>query len=432
MLTSIEIQSFKSYREAALPLAPLTLLIGANASGKSNAIEAVRFLSWLASGRRLDDLTSAVQGADQSIRGSVLHLPYVGEPAFGLGCHVGGGEWNRFSIRIQVSEEGLRIVDERIEGPGTSVPLYEVTAPASRYSHEIQVAYNNFSRGGRKPRIPCTDQQAVFTQLATPARFGQPMARKVIPRVVEEYRELLATILFLDPSPRQMRGYSFKNERKLKADGENLSSVLYDLCVRQGRKEDLLDFIRALPEQDIRDISFLETPREEVMVRLTESFGGREQLWDAPNLSDGTLRVLAVAAALLSARSGSMVVVEEIDNGVHPSRASLLLEGILRIARESGIRVLLTTHNPALLDALPAEAIPAVVCAYRDPAQGDSRLVRLQDLADYPELVARGPLGQLMTQGILDRFVKNRRTAEEKRRQSLYWLESLKSEVAEG
>ena len=50
--TSITIKNFKSYKEATLPLSPLTLLIGANASGKSNAIEAFRFLSWVAGGER--------------------------------------------------------------------------------------------------------------------------------------------------------------------------------------------------------------------------------------------------------------------------------------------------------------------------------------------------------------------------------------------
>ena len=47
------IESFKSYRKATLKLAPLTVLIGANASGKSNAVEALRLLSWLAQGNKL-------------------------------------------------------------------------------------------------------------------------------------------------------------------------------------------------------------------------------------------------------------------------------------------------------------------------------------------------------------------------------------------
>ena len=49
--------------------------------------------------------------------------------------------------------------------------------------------------------------------------------------------------------------------------------------------------------------------------------------------------------------------------------------------------------NPALLDALPDDAVPHVVFCYRDRADGSSRLVRLMDLPDYPELIARGSVG---------------------------------------
>jgi predicted ATPase len=189
--------------------------------------------------------------------------------------------------------------------------------------------------------------------------------------------------------------------------------------------------VRDLPEQDISDIQFLNGPRNEVMVKLEETFGGKKQFREAALLSDGTLRVIAVAAALLSAPAGSTVVVEEIDNGVHPSRAKTLLASIERVAREQKLVVLLTSHNPALLDALPFTAIPDVVFCYRDPQQGDSRLVRLSDLPDYPELVAQGPLGRLVTQGIVDRFVKTAKNPEEKVQATLAWIDNLekKSEM---
>ena len=48
MLTSFGVKSFKSFVEAKLPLAPLTVLIGTNASGKSNLLEAMQLLSWMA------------------------------------------------------------------------------------------------------------------------------------------------------------------------------------------------------------------------------------------------------------------------------------------------------------------------------------------------------------------------------------------------
>jgi hypothetical protein len=133
--------------------------------------------------------------------------------------------------------------------------------------------------------------------------------------------------------------------------------------------------------------------------------------------------------ALLSAEEGSLVVIEEIDNGVHPSRAAMLLENIERVANARALRVLLTTHNPALVDTLPPEATPDIVYCYRDPSEGDSRLVRLEDLPNYPELVARGPLGQLMTRGILERMVKQRPSDEKRRKAADEWLSSLAARV---
>jgi hypothetical protein len=157
------------------------------------------------------------------------------------------------------------------------------------------------------------------------------------------------------------------------------------------------------------------------MVRLLETFAGIEREGDAPLLSDGTLRVLAIAAALLSAHPYALVIIEESDNGVHPSRAAHLLTNIRRIAQKRRLRVLLTSHNPALLDSLPTLAVPDVGCCHRDPEQGDSRLVRPEDLERYPELIARGPLGRLMTQGILERFVKDQSSAEDKQARDLAW-----------
>ncbi len=163
------------------------------------------------------------------------------------------------------------------------------------------------------------------------------------------------------------------------------------------------------------------------MVRLEESFGDRKRIVDAPLLSDGTLRVLAIAGTLLTAKHGSLVIIEEIDNGVHPSRAQLLVNQIQTLAHDRELRVLLTSHNPALLDALPDESLVDVICCYRDPKEGDSRLVKLGALDRYSELVAQGPLGQLMTQKVLDRFLKDETTAEQREQKSLDWLESLKA-----
>jgi hypothetical protein len=84
------------------------------------------------------------------------------------------------------------------------------------------------------------------------------------------------------------------------------------------------------------------------------------------------------------------------------------------------------------MDALPDGALADVVACYRDPEEGDSRLIRLGDLDRYPELVAQGPLGQLMTRRVLDRFLKDSTTEEERKAQALDWLAGLRQSTQGG
>ena len=433
MLSSFSITNFKSYRRATLKLAPLTVLIGANAAGKSNVVEALRLLSWIAAGNRLASIRLALQEKEHAIRGNLSDLGFRPERAFSLACRTDASDWNNYTIRLEVRDDDeLHIADERLTGTGRAsfAPLFEVAAPSQGALGDMSVAYNNFLRGGRKPQIACSDQMAVLCQLMSPARFhsGHKKAQKEIPATTSRFHQQLSTITWLDPRPSLMRGYSFKTERRLTGSGANLSGVLFNLCQTEETKADLLEFVRALPEQDIQEIDFIETPRGEVMVTLTETFGGRSTKYDATLLSDGTLRVLAIAAALLSAED-RLVVIEEIDNGVHPSRAERLLEHMSRLANSRNLRILISSHNPALLDALPDDAVPHVVFCYRDHDNGSSQLIRLKDLGDYPELIARGSVGHLMTRGILERFVQDRPGPEQRRERARAWLDDIRTQA---
>ncbi|NTV14917.1 MAG: ATP-binding protein [Desulfobulbaceae bacterium] len=438
MLSAITLNNFKSYIEAKVQLGPLTVLIGANASGKSNAIEGLRLLSWLAQGQKLSSIQYSVQGSDKVVRGRVEDLGYLKSATFKLGCETDLPEWNQLSMELTNRSDGLHITAESISAPGQPVPLYNLDQSSEGVGSDARVAYNNFAKGPKKPHITCSDQLAVFTQLESPARFdaGHKKAQRVIPETVKLYQEWLGKILFLDPVPARMRDYSFTSDRLLLGDGTNLSSVLWALWGEDSKAEEvifknqraaILEFIQSLPEQDIETLAFLTGPRGEVMVELVETFGGARRSYDASLLSDGTLRVLAIAAAMLSATEGSLVVIEEIDNGVHPSRAQHLLDQIQFVAKQRSLRVLLSTHNPAMLDALPDSAIPDVVFCYRDPQNGSSRIVRLQDVPDYPELIAQGTLGHLMTSGLMERFVKSHPGSDQRKKQALEWLHSMRT-----
>lgn len=429
MLTAITLENFKSYRSARLPLAPLTVLIGANASGKSNAVEAMRLLSWLAQGQKLSAIRYAIHDGEQVVRGKVQDLAYCEGDSFSIGCETDHDDFNRLSMTVSLREDGLHLAGEQIAG--IRLPLYDLDQPSTGRSTDVRVAYDNFSRGGKKPHVVCSDQMAIFTQLTSPATFDAKhrKSRETIPKIARAYEASLGSMLFLDPVPARMRDYSFPGEHRLNGDGSNISSVLWDLT--EGARStdeataDVLGFVKSLPEQNIAGFDFLKEPRGGVMIQLEETFGAQTRRYDASLLSDGTLRVLAIAAAMLSAQSGSLVVIEEIDNGVHPSRARHLLDSIRNLARRRNLRVLLSTHNPALLDALPDEAVPDVVFCYRDPEDGSSRLVRLDDLPTYPELVAQGSLGDLATSGALERAAKIRIDEATRRSLALAWMDRL-------
>ena len=432
MITSFTLKNFKSYKEAEMPLATLTFFIGPNASGKSNALEAIRLLSLLSKGTRLDDIERGIHGAGTLLRGEPTNLFRDIGKGFGIGCQMDGirDHWNRLSVLISLVSDHLIIADEFVSKESMPVPLYLYRVdgqPSNAHTDELTlVRYNNFN-SGEMPQIPCSNRQAIFFQLETPGRFNEKdtQSQWIIPIVVKEIRMNLRNVVFLEPRPETMRDYSYLKDDIMKEDGRNLSSVLFKICKDRIDKDLLLQFVRSLPEQDITEIRFIKTERDDVMVRLVESFGGKESVFDAPVLSDGTLRVLAVGAMLLSAPIGSLVVIEEIDNGVHPSRAESLILQIKKISESRGLRVLLTSHNPALLDALPDDSLGDVLCCYRDPEFGDSRIVRLGDLDRFPELMAQGTLGELVTKQVLDRFLKDKTTPEERKKAALSWLDGF-------
>ncbi len=430
MITQVHLTDFKSYRSGALHLAPLTVLIGANASGKSNMIEALRLLARIAEGDRIGYISNPQQ-TRSTFRGGTDKLGYRGAKSFTLSCETTESNWQHFEIMLSLRDDGdIHVTGEKITSSTSTVPLYEITSEPQGAGSDVFIAYNNFARGGKKPSIVCSSHMAIFTQLLSEIRFRpeNTKSREMIPIIAEKYVKWLSSIVFLEPEPSAMRSYGHKTDKVLKEHGENLSGVIYNLCSDSKTKSAVLEFIQSLPEQDIEDVNFIETPRGDVLLKLTETFGGTATTYDAELLSDGTLRVLSIAAAMLSAPEQSLVVIEEIDNGVHPSRAAELLARISNIAKQRNLRVLISSHNPALLDALPDDAIPEIEFCYRSPVDGSSELVRLKDIPDYPELIAQGSVGHLMTQGLLERFVKQRPEPEEKKQKAMDWFASLNGE----
>ena len=95
------------------------------------------------------------------------------------------------------------------------------------------------------------------------------------------------------------------------------------------------------------------------------------------------------------------MVLKELENGLHSSQAGRVLQLISETSSQFGTQTLLTTHSPALLNALSGDQVRDVVVCFRDEDSGSSRLRRLSELPGYASLMASGRLGDVVTKGEL-------------------------------
>ena len=422
MIKTFRFRNFRSYRDSVLGLSKVTFLIGANGAGKSNAVDAFRFLNWMGRGERLDDLEVRLGAETGQIRGTSEDLFFHGTAEFEFDITVSADKDYRFKQAIAhcsrddagVKTPFMAVHAESLLSPTELLPLYSLPArQIPEHSESVEVEYNNFSRGPNKPRVTCTNRQAIFYQLMSESRFDNPDSKVALPQGARMLKETFGQMLFLDPNLAKMRDYTRKiRGRSLNQDASNVSSVIYDICQNNDAKADLLEIIKSLPEQDIREISFVETEIGDVMLQLEECFGDGNTT-PATLLSDGTLRLLAISAGILSVPRNSMVVIEEIDNGIHPSRISHIVSQLYRIAEKRDIQILVTTHNPAVMSAIPLREIGNVLCCYRNSDDGVSEILKLSRAPRFAELVAKGKLGDLAISDELGAIVRDHMSKED-------------------
>lgn len=231
------------------------------------------------------------------------------------------------------------------------------------------------------------------------------LKKKEITNITTDLAKQLSGIFVLDPIPNHMRNYSSLSE-KLSSDGSNIAGVLAALGdeKREHIKEKLTAYLKKIPEKDIAHIWTERVGKfhTDAMLYCEEAWQENDKcIVDARGMSDGTLRFLAIMAALLTNEPNKLIVVEEVDNGLHPSRANVLLNTLKELGDEKNIDVLVTTHNPALLDAAGTVMIPFITVAHRDD-RGQSHLKLLEDVQELPMMISTGNIGELVTNGKIE------------------------------
>jgi len=417
MISRLKMVNFKNFKDETLYVGPFTVIAGANGSGKSNIHDAFRVLHGIGRRYSLADILGGKYGQGgeavwHPIRGAFNELVRFGESGFSLevsfDAQTLGSAPDSYSVTVGPDESKpteFLVKRESLE----DMSGWEKSAPYSVYtSHPtskddpvrnqddenhllIRMAKN---RSQRKfgHRVAVRPNQPALTQIEGHKRILG--AHKVI---AQDVIERLADMRFLDLSPKHMRNPSFPGQSLLGDSGENLPTVLKAIWDDMHLQQTLRDWLRELTPMDVADFDFPSDPTSgRVQLVIIEADGRRVSGYAA---SDGTLRFLAMLAALLGPHRPGLYFFEEIDNGIHPSRLHLLVELIEEQTSGGDIQVITTTHSPQLLAMLSDDAFKcaSVVCRREDSADAVVRLMR--DLPNALELRESQGLDRLHVSG---------------------------------
>lgn len=404
-LAEIRLGAFKSHRQQVVSLRPLTLLVGPNASGKSNVIDALSVLALLADERALADL----ERGDESVaglRGGLSGAGPFGAPEIRLGC-TARTDLGTLELDVVLDAQRSEVIAERLLLGSRALIDAKRQAPGSGIT-DVD-AYS----GGAPKRFTMLASRLSVVQ--APTRIPtDSKARKQVVAACEAITAALRGVFVLDPVPGRMRDYAQIGSVPDRL-GTNTSAVVYDLLKDPGTSDRLLDLVRGLVGTNVEELTFAKASIEgrdvDVMVAITERAPDGQFLSQARVMSDGTLRYLAIVSTLLQLARvppGSSIVpagrptfvVEEIENGLFPTQASRILDLLRDEATAHRTNLLATTHSPALLDALRPEDHEGVVICARD-ASGYTVLKRLVDHPRYVQIAGGGRVGSAVAHGQL-------------------------------
>ena len=217
-----------------------------------------------------------------------------------------------------------------------------------------------------------------------------------------DMKDALAKVHFLEPVPDRMREPAFPGA-SLGDSGQNLPSVLESICADTISGRNLMSWLQELTPMDVKDFDFPRDPSGRIHLHIVERNGRKVSAYSA---SDGTLRFLAILAALLGPNEGGLYFFEDIDNGIHPNRLWLLVDFIERQTARGGVQVITTTHSPALLSWIRDGTFDNTSAVYRDEYWADSAIRPIAGLYNLRELRKTVTLGELHTEGWIEQAMK--------------------------
>ena len=406
MITSLRLVNFKNFADETLRLGPFTVIVGANASGKSNIRDAFRFLHGIGRGYTLADILGGKYGEGgqrewDGIRGAPNEIARLRKTY----AH----ESSSFMVHLKLTlleQTTSYLIKVGFNSASGFVVLRE------ELETESATIYRTVTSAEYEGVIDPKREQYHWVWQANPPMAGQPIGGKaqvqpVLTQVfpdglLGDFLSTLGNMHFLELSPERMREPSVPGATILGDSGQNLPSVLESVCADFRRKTPLISWLQELTPMDVSGLEFPRDPSGRVHLRIVEQDGRSISAYSA---SDGTLRFLAMLAALLSPNPAGVYFFEEIDNGIHPNRLWLLLDLIEKQTAKNRTQVITTTHSPDVLNLINDKTFENTSTVSRLEDNDDAIIRPVDSLPNARKLRNAQGLGRLHTSGWMEDMV---------------------------
>lgn len=342
-LTRVVLRNYKSIAACDVRLSPLTYLVGANGSGKSNFIDALHFVR--------DSLSGSLDNALNERGG----LPEVRRRSSGHPTHFG----IRLEFRLPGGERGFyAFAVGALPSSGYEVQREECSVGGSGKGPYFLLEHGKLIKSS-EPTFPSVTPD----RLALVSASGLAVFRPVF--------DALTAMGFYNLNPKVIRELQKPQDgRLLKPAGENIASVIGHLARTSPETLRLIEeYLHAVVPMVQGVERQIVGPMESISFQ--QDMAGSKHPWRflAQNMSDGTLRALGVLTALFqgnSDHSPSLIGIEEPETALHPAASAALREALQRAAERT--QVLVTSHSPDLLDDIEIPAESLLVVASEDGA----------------------------------------------------------------
>jgi energy-coupling factor transporter ATP-binding protein EcfA2 len=375
ILGRIHIERFKSLYDVEVELGHVNVFIGANGSGKSNLLEAIGVIGAAGFGS-VDDQALLRRGVRPGV-------PRIYKSAFPKSP-------KDPSIRITVETEGSGVNHAEyfigISNQG------KVPKPYWTFSHErIEASGKSLASRG-----PTGGSARVFGEKVRDDRMRslaiQVRANLKASQAVRDLLDLLNDYAIFSPVTPVLRGIAQDTAARAPVGlfGGGLPEALDSLAsgTRKRIRERALALIDWASDFDVgppsKDFIASSVPTLRSVIKFTDAFMKKNsETLSAYDASEGALYVLHLLVLAMHAQSPRTFAVDNFDQALNPLAARALAKAFSEEILEAKRQVLLTTHNPLVLDGLPL-------------ADDRVRLFRVQRLRDGKTDVKRVPIRDLI------------------------------------